>query len=762
MTLALFPRTTPSSPNLVPAAPTNGARLVATDGRVLPLRGATLQADAKGGVARVLLEQRFANPHDIPLAVTYSLPLPADGAVSAFSFRIGDQRIVGEIRGRDDARARYEQALVEGKSAALLEQDRSSLFTQEIGNIPPGAEIVAEIVIDQRLAWLDEGAWEWRFPTVVAPRFLGEEGRVPDAARLTQDVADGPLPARLGLTLLVHDKLAEGKTPESPSHALDISGDPKQGLVVNLRARAGVRLDRDLVVRIPVATPKVGLSLDTSRRPGDLAQTAHGLLTIVPPAASPALRPMPRDLVVLLDTSGSMDGEPLDQARRVVSALIDTLRDDDQLELIEFSSAPRRWQNQPVRATTSAKREALAWLRALRASGSTEMRAGILEALHTLRPDAQRQVVLVTDGHIGFETEVLRAIFDNLPASSRLHTVGVGSAVNRSLTAPAARAGRGLEVVLGLGEDPERAAARLVARTTAPVLVNLDISGSALVEHAPLRLPDLFAAAPVLVALALRPEGGSLLVRGQTRDGTWEKRLDVPAIDGDEDGPATALFGREKVEDLELALARGGARHTIDAAIEQIGLDYKIATRLTSWLAVSQDVTVDPDDARFRERMPHELPHGMSAEGLGLRPAQAPVAGPKQAASKPKIDLKARLGKTTPMAERTATAGPLVKPSAIAAPSAAPRGLPPAPSAAPRATPPSPQSPLMPVPSLSVDADLAAPKKHASRRALVLLVLVLLALLAGLLYALREPAAPPAAPGRQGLLPAPVSTIAPA
>ncbi|MDC3983140.1 VIT domain-containing protein [Polyangium jinanense] len=760
MTLSLFSRNAPSSPNLAPAAPSNGARLVTTDGRALPLRGTTLQADAQGGIARVILEQRFANPYEEPLAVTYSLPLPEGGAVSAFSFRIGDQRIVGDVRGRAEARERYERALVEGKSAALLEQDRSSLFTQEIGNIPPGAELVAEIVIDQRLAWLDEGAWEWRFPTVVAPRYLGEEGRVPDAARITQDVADGPLPARLGLTCLIHDTLAAGKRPESPSHALEISGDPKQGIVVNLGARAGARLDRDLVVRWSIATPKVGLSLDTSRRAGDAAQMAHGLLTIVPPVASPSLRPVTRDLVVLLDTSGSMHGEPLDQARRVVAALIDTLHDDDQLELIEFSSAPRRWNDAPVRATDLAKREALAWLRALRASGGTEMRAGILEALRTLRPDAQRQVVLVTDGHIGFETEVLRAIFDRLPASSRLHTVGVGSAVNRSLTAPAARAGRGIEVVIGLGEDPERAAARLVARTAAPVLVNLDISGSALVEHAPLRLPDLFAGAPVLVALALRPEGGSLLVRGQTREGTWEKRLDVPAIEAGDDSPAAALFGREKVEDLELALARGGDRRTLDDAIERIGLDFKIATRLTSWIAVTEQVTVDPDDALRRERMPHELPHGMSAEGLGLRPARAAAGGK----TKGKIDLKARLGKTAPEAKLDPTddliAGPA--PSLPLPAMAAPRNLP---ASAPRpATPVIPQN-NMPEPSPLVDTQLAlatAPKKHASRLPVVLLVLLLLALLAGLLYAFRKPAAPPDSPGKHGLLPAPVTSIAPA
>jgi Ca-activated chloride channel family protein len=599
---------------------------VTSTGRTLPLLGAALAADAAGGVARVTVEQWFRNPYAEPLAVTYSLPLPADGAVSGFSFRVGARRVVGEVDRREEARERYEEALAEGKSAALLEQDRSSLFTQEIGNIPPGEVVVVEVVVDQRLRWLDEGAWEWRFPTVAAPRYLGEAGRVPDADRVVQDVADAPLPGRLSLSCAIRDAIGEGRRPESPSHAIDVylAGGIAR---VELREPDGARLDRDVVVRWTVATAKVGVSLVTSRPVG---RSSYGLLTIVPPWTEGAYRRVPRDLIVLIDTSGSMSGEPLAQAARVVSAIVATLRDEDQLELIEFGSEPRRWRARPVSATEATRRDAIAWLHALRASGATEMRTAIVEALPAWRDGAQRQVVLVTDGLIGFESQVVKAICDRLPRSSRLHTVGVGSSVNRSLTGPAARAGHGVEVVIGLGEDPERAAALIVARTTAPLLVDLAIDGSALVEHAPSRLPDLFAGSPALVGVALRPEGGELVVRGRTLEGTWEQRLRVaPVAEGGSGAPA-ALFAREAVEDLEMRLAAGGAAREIDAAIERLGIDFQIATRLTSWVAVSQEQTVDPGDPLRRVRMPHELPHRMSAEGLGLRPAQGAALGAKQ------------------------------------------------------------------------------------------------------------------------------------
>ncbi|MFT3775331.1 MAG: VIT domain-containing protein [Minicystis sp.] len=649
-------------PTTTSEPPSSGGRLVTSTGRALPLLGTVLSSDAEGGIARVTLEQRFRNPHAEPLAVTYSLPLPADGAVSGFAFTIGDRRVKGEIDRKKAARERYEQALVEGKSAALLEQDRSSLFTQEIGNIPPGVEVIVEVSIDQRLRWIDEGAWEWRFPTVVAPRYLGEPGRVADAARVTQDVADGPLPARFALSCTVRDRIALGRRPESPSHAIETL-EGEDGLRVALREKAGARLDRDVVVRWAVATPKVGVSLATCR-PGigrAIGRNGYGLLTVVPPSVEGRYRPVPRDLIVLVDTSGSMGGEPLAQAARVVSAIVETMRDQDQIELIEFGSAPRRWKAHPVSATASARREAIAWLHALRASGATEMRSAIVEALSGVRPGAQRQIVLVTDGLIGFESQVVQAICDRLPVSSRLHTVGVGSAVNRSLTGPAARAGHGVEVVIGVGEDPERAAARIVARTSEPLLVDLAISGPALVEHAPSRLPDLFAGAPALIGVALRPEGGEILVRGRTPEGSWEQRLRVPSLDyASGNAGIAALFGREAVEDLEMRLAGGGDGREIDREIERIGIEFQISTRLTSWVAVSEEQTVDPGDPLRRERMPHELPYGMSAEGVGLRPAMpvapmmaaapasiaAPAAAPMGRA-RASVELKARLGKTT-------------------------------------------------------------------------------------------------------------------
>lgn len=620
----MLPASTLSMHPSAPITPdSSGGTLVATDGRILPLERTHLAAHACGGIARVTLEQVFRNPHDQPLHVVYRLPLPASGAISGFAFRIGELRIRGEVDRRHSARQRFERAIIEGKAAALLEQQRADLFTQEVGNIPPHAEIVCEVEIDQRLTWLDEGAWEWRFPTVVGPRYMGAAGRVSDVAAISVPVAHGPLDTRTTLALTVEDTVSAGQRPASPSHALR-SVERGNAWDVSFSGDRGAVLDRDVIVRWPAARPGVGLALAVAR-PSSAAHTdrAYGLLTIVPPTPESRPTPMPRDLVFLIDTSGSMGGRPLDQAKHVMCAIIDTLGDRDRLEMIQFSSQPERWRHEPVVATRDGKREAMKWVRALRAGGGTEMRDAILEALRPLRPDSQRQVVLITDGYIGFEQEIVAAILDRLPAQCRVHTIGVGSAPNRSLTAAAARAGAGVELAIALDEDAEPLAKRLLARTSEPLVTELVIEGAAVLDTAPARLPDLFAGAPVLVSLALRPEGGAVRVHGAMAGGArFEQAIDTPAhVLGEGQQAVAALYGRERVEDLEARAAAGAGRIEIDRTIEQLGLDFQVATRLTSWLAVSERVVVEPGSSGNKVAMPHEIPFGVDVEGLGLRQA---------------------------------------------------------------------------------------------------------------------------------------------
>lgn len=624
----------------LPATHPAGCRLVSVDGRALSFQGGDLSVEAVAGLARVVLRQRFANPHAEPLRVTYTVPLPADAAVSGFAFEIGGQRIVGEVNTKQQARQRFEEALIEGRSAALLEQERSSVFHQEVGNIPPGETVVCELVLDQPLAWQD-GGWAWRFPTVVAPRYTGSApAEAPHLDVTTEDTG-----ARVTLSVCVRDPRTGPVT--SPTHPIAVHGDE-----VSLAADTGSALDRDVVVCWPVAAPAPGAQLVVGR---DEQAEAGGLLTLVPPSAPMA--PVPRDLVVLLDTSGSMGGAPLRQAVAVTTALVETLGEQDQLQLIEFSTRPQAWHPEPVAMSAARRAEAIQWLRSLRAGGGTEMRTGILAALQTLRGEAQRQVVLVTDGLISFEKQISAAILRDLPRGCRVHTLGIGSATNRTLLTTAARAGGGVEAIVGVDESPEAAARALVAATAQPQVVDVSLAGDAFIGCAHHRIPDLLAGRPARIAVRLRPGGGRLVVSGHTAQGPWQQVIDMPPIEpGEGNLAAVKRVGRERVADLELRSAVG---ESVDAEITEIGLAYQIATRLTSWVAVTEEETVDATAPTRSEVVPQALPYGMSAEGIGLR---SPVPAPTRASgSVPRPSAPPRERKRLRRPTGPATASPKKK-----------------------------------------------------------------------------------------------------
>jgi Ca-activated chloride channel family protein len=654
----------PLSPMPASSAPVShdlstGAHMVAADGRPLPLLGVELRAHAEGGLARVTLRQQFQNPWDEPLRVRYLVPLPADAAVGGYCFELPSERIVGEIARKQDARERFERALVEGRSAALLEQRRSSVFDQEVGNIPPGALVTTELTIDQPLIWLAEGAWEWRFPTVVAPRYMGEAGRVRDAAKLNVPVLDGAVPAGATLALTIAD--AARVTPHSPSHALS-SNYGAEGWNVGLAGEVGsARLDRDVVIRWGVAAQVPGMKVSLARREQD--DCALGLLTIVPPEPASVREAVARDLILLIDISGSMGGEPLAQAKRVIRALIDGLAPHDRLEMIAFASQPIRWRKKPEGCTPDVRSKAITWVDSLQASGGTNMHTAIIEALAPLRDDAQRQIVLISDGQIGFEQQIISETVTRLRSQSRVHCVGVGHGVNRSLTRPLARAGRGTELIVAPGEDVEPVVGTLLERTVQPLLVGLELEGSALLEERPLPVGsrgDLFAGAPMRLAIACRPEGGRLTLRARSVEGAWVQHIEVPATAAGIGDPALVRhFAREQVEDIETLIAAGLARDG-DARIEALGLRYGIATRMTSWIAVSAQVTVDPTAPTRTVEQPHELPAGMSAEGLGLRRATSSEKGAGAASDeKPKLARRMAVAsfRATPVVARPPSAG---------------------------------------------------------------------------------------------------------
>jgi len=605
--------------------------LVAVDGRTYPLKSAAVSGRAEGGIAATTLSQTYENPYAETLEVLYTLPLPADAAVTRYTVRLGKRVIRGEVRKRDEAREEYRKALFEGRTAALLEQERADTFSQRLGSLPPGETATIEIEVLQPLAFLPgtgngHPSWEYRFPTVVGVRYEGGKNRVPDAEKLDVNRASSGTPLRLAASLQIADGPEETVQPRSPDQRIHVQTDG-HGTLVTLDNE--MRLDRDLVIRWSAGKQETGVrAAEGKGLPCDSGR--YLLITLTPPsAAGPAI---PRDLTLLIDASGSMSGEPLEQAKAVAIELLRSLDPGDRFEILAFSEKVRRLVAGPVDACAKFIDRACRELGKLKASGATEMTKALIESLKPLRKDSQRQVILLSDGYIGFEQEVIGEIARKLVPGARIHTVGVGSAPNRTLTRGAARAGRGIEIVIGLEDNARQAAERLLQATVRPVLTDIRIQGPAIVCCAPQKPRDVLAGQPALIFAEVKDEGGRIEISGRTagKSPDWIECLEIPPakrLSPEAPGlettpiPIGALFGREAIEDAEIDLATGGGQPgEIDKKIERLGLRHGISSRMTSLIAISEDPTVDPRNPRRRERLPVEVPGGISAEGVGLGP----------------------------------------------------------------------------------------------------------------------------------------------
>lgn len=607
------------------AATATAGALVAVDGRTYPLSSVELIARTEGGHAVTTLAQSFDNPYDEPLEVHYTLPLPADGAVLAYTVKLGERVLRGEIETREKATAKHRQALREGRISGLLEQDRINTFQQSLGNVPARTRVEVTVEVLHPLVFQAAGAtselpatWEYRFPTVVGVRYHGAEGRVPDAGAVSPPRAEAGTPVRASLALTVGGgQPVTGLT--SSSHDVTTQ---ENGVIA---FREGAALDRDVVVRWHATEEHIGCTLvEGGGLPGDDGR--YGLVTIVPPTRPE--RVYDRELTLLLDTSGSMS-QRIELAKQLVHDLIKGLQPNDRFELITFSSAPRRLTPDAgyVLATPSVVESVLQSLRQVQAGGCTEMGSAITEAFRRASDDGQRQVVLITDGDVSFESEIVGQVAAT--RNVRLHCVGVGAVPNRALLRQAAWAGRGVEVLIEHEQDLARASERLRRATGQPVLTQLSIEGAGVAATPEGGLHDVFAQQPLTVAIELSCNGGPVTLKGRLAGTTdaWTHTFTVPAADTVAAEtrtplPLGALFGREQVGALEVQAAVWGPRQedrkSLEDRIEATALRHRIVSSRTSLVAISEEPAVNPQDPVRRVRLAVEVPADVSAAAVGL------------------------------------------------------------------------------------------------------------------------------------------------
>ena len=612
-----------------------GGRLVAHDGDrvvVLPTVSTDVSASIDGDLASVTVRQVFENPGPVPLDATYLFPLQEDAGVHAMTLTTGDEVVRAVIRRRDEARATFEAAKAEGRAAALLTQHRPNMFTQEVANLMPGAPVTVQITYVQAVPRVD-GLHELVVPTVVGPRYVpgpegertGEDEYAPDGAGegAPGGWSFGPppaLPPVHGLTIpedVSPERLTFAATIRggvslsdvaSPSHAVRV----EEGAVTLAAGRTIP--NRDLILRYALGgeEAEAGLLTHTDER-----GTFFGLL-VTPPVAPAEAEIAPRELVFVLDTSGSMGGAPLEASQAFMEAALRALRPDDAFRIVRFSSGADEFSRAPVEATRRNVRAGLSYVRRLRADGGTEMIAAMERAFGLpARPGRMRIVVFLTDGYVGNEVEVVRRQAE-LMGASRVYAFGVGTAPNRHLLSEMARRGRGMLRVIDPTEDGHEAARDLARRIDAPLLTDITLDlGEASALLTPNPVPDLFAGEAVRVTGRVR---GTLPPRATIRGrvGGREATLPVTLTAADGRSALPVVWARGRIGDLmsDLAAPRparlsGLGDEEIEAAVTELGLGFDLVTRWTSFVAVSERVANDDRAATRAADVPIARPAGV-------------------------------------------------------------------------------------------------------------------------------------------------------
>ena len=578
--------------------------------------------EVTGLVARVQVSQRFTNPSDAWVEGVYVFPLPDDSAVDRLRLQIGDRFIEGEIAEREEARAIYEEAVASGHKAALVEQERPNLFTNSVANIGPGEVVIVQIEYQQTVRY-DQGVFSLRFPMVVAPRYIPgtpsrmqvdghgwayDTDQVPDASRITPPVLRpeaGPVnPVTLQADLDPGFPLA---WLGSPSHAVEWTETSDGHIALGFAADA-VFASRDLVLEWQ---PDVGSAPGAGLFEEWLGDEGYLLMMVMPPSQTSALHEtLPREVVFIIDVSGSMSGPSIRQAREALELAVGRLDPRDTFNIVRFNDAASSLYDRAQPADAGNVAEATRYVRALSADGGTNMMSALELALDGGRDEARvRQVVFLTDGAVGNEDGLFRFIDRNL-GDSRLFTVGIGSAPNSYFMRKAAGAGHGTFTHIGSVDEVGERMADLFAKLESPVLTDIWVTlpDGCNAEIWPDVVPDLYQGEPVMVAAKVDQVSGAAEIRGRFHGESWSASL--PLEGGSEGRGVGALWARGKIESLMDQLHEGATEDDVRDQVLEVALEHQLVSKYTSLVAVDVTPSRPDGEAMGTAPVPVNLPDG--------------------------------------------------------------------------------------------------------------------------------------------------------
>jgi len=572
-----------------------------TDGRqvqAFPLENTSVNAKIAGNLSRVEVTQTFTNPSDKPLEAIYKFPLPDDAAVDDMEIRLGDRIIRGNIKQKQEAQQIYQQAKREGKTAGLLEQQKDNIFTQSLANIQPGERVEVVIRYTNTLQFIGSD-YEFAFPLVVAPRY-GEDKTSNNSSLLIAPAFADSLPkTRSGKDIDVKIEIDAGVAisgVQSPSHAIAIQN-TNSTTKVALKNK-DIISNQDLILRYQIA----GADTQATVLSQSNQQGGHFATYLIPAVDYDEQQIVPKDVVFLMDTSGSQRGFAIAQSKELMRQFISGLNQEDTFNIIDFASSTTKLADQPLANTRENRSKALAYVEKIDANGGTELINGINTVLNF--PAAEdgrlRSIVLLSDGLIGGDEQAIARIREQLKPGNRLYSFGVGNSTNRFLLNRLAELGRGTVTILSPNEDAVKVADKFYREINKPVVTNIEMEwigkGEAPLIY-PRRSPDLFASQP-LVLYGRKEDGssGKLKITGTVAGGqTYEKVLDVNFQQVGGNNAIAQLWGRSRIKDLMNKMYGRETPQGIEA-VTKTALDYNLLSKYTAFVAVDEKIPVKAEN----------------------------------------------------------------------------------------------------------------------------------------------------------------------
>lgn len=590
-----------------------------------PLMHTEVNMEISGLIARIKVKQFFSNPFDEWKEGVYVFPLPETAAVDRMKMYIGDRVIEGQIQERQQAKRTYEAAKAKGQRASLVEQERPNLFTNSVANIAPKETIVVEIEFQQQVTF-DSNQFSLRFPTAITPRYIPgnveiesfsgtgwgkNTEQVNDAARITPHVVLPGDAKRNPLSINIDLDAGIALTSiTSTYHDIKLNKLKDTHFKVDLGSKE-IPSDRDfeLVWQAEAKdTPQAALFNHRTK------EGNYSMLMLMPPQERKTNK-LDRELTFVIDTSGSMSGTSIRQAKKALLLAVSELEQNDFFNVIEFNSHSNKLFSQPVQATSANISKAEYFINGLHATGGTEMASALNMAFDQNSSTAPiKQIVFLTDGSVGNENFLFNIIKKRLN-DYRLFTIGIGSAPNSHFMKRAAKFGRGTHTYIGNISEVQEKMATLFNKLEKAMLADIEIDwqGNS-VEAWPNKIPDLYSGEPLIVVAKHENEINNIKISGKLSGSTWNASLKLQGGQNNESVPL--LWARHKIENLMDNYRTSLERDTLKQEITDTALKYHLVSKFTSLIAVDVTPARPLEEELDSQAMPVNLPHGQQHQKI--------------------------------------------------------------------------------------------------------------------------------------------------